>query len=114
MTKTLLTCALAALLLACGASFPRPNDQAEAATQAVGAAQAGGAANVPEAKLHLVKAQEDIGHAKELMDKDNDRAAHLLVRASAEAELALSLSQQAQAEADAQQTVDQLNKLLKK
>src|SRR5215469_15664084 len=93
--------ALSLALIGCGSSFPTPTDQFAAAQRDLGRAQEGGAANVPDAKLHLQLAQEDLGKAKDLMDKDNQRASTLISRASAESELALNLSKQAQAESAA-------------
>jgi Domain of unknown function (DUF4398) len=101
---------LALVLIGCGSSFPTPTDQYSAAQRDLGRAQEGGAANVPDAKLHLQLAQEDLGKAKDLMDKDNQRAASLISRASAESELALNLSKQAQAEAAAKSAADALAK----
>jgi hypothetical protein len=85
----------------CGASTPPPNDQWAAAQADVGRAQAGGAPDVPEAKLHLQLAQEDLQRAKQLMGTDNDRAASLCAVARSEAQLASSLSLQAKAELQA-------------
>jgi hypothetical protein len=82
----------------CGSSFPPPNDSWAAAQGEVGRAQAGGALDVPDAKLHLQLAQEDLQSARELIGKDNQRSASLCVLASTEAELAVSLAQQAAAQ----------------
>jgi hypothetical protein len=101
---------LSLLLLACGSSFPIPNDQFATAQKDVGRAQEGGAQGVPDAKLHLQLAQETLQKAKELMDKDNKRAASLIARASAEAELALALAKESQAKSDAQEAQDKLAK----
>jgi len=65
---------------------------------------------VPDAKLHLQLANESLSKAKELMDKDNKRAASLISRASAEAELALALAKATTAKADAQEASDKLAK----
>jgi Domain of unknown function (DUF4398) len=101
---------VAALCAACGSSFPQPNDQFAAAQKDVGRAQEGGAQAVPDAKLHLQLATESLSKAKELMDKDNKRAASLISRASAEAELALALAKATTAKADAQEASDKLAK----
>lgn len=101
---------VAALSVACGSSFPQPNDQFAAAQKDVGRAQEGGAQGVPEAKLHLQLANENLAKAKELMDKDNKRAASLIARASAEAELSLALAKSSMAKADAQEATDKLAK----
>jgi hypothetical protein len=99
------------LLVGCGASYPVPHDQMAAATTDVGRAQESGAANVPEAKLHLQLAQEDLAKAKELMEQDNRRAASLIERAKAEAQYAIALAREASAKADAQTASDQLARL---
>src|SRR5215472_2804584 len=109
MRMALMAIASVSVLMACGSSFPPPTDQYAAAEKDLGRAQEGGAAAVPDAKLHLQLAQEDLAKAKELMDKDNQRAASLISRASAEAELSLNLSKQAQAQAQAQQATDAVN-----
>ncbi len=101
---------LPALLPACGSSFPQPNDQFAAAQKDVGRAQEGGAQGIPDAKLHLQLANESLTKAKELMDKDNKRAASLISRASAEAELALALAKASMAKADADEATEKLAK----
>ncbi len=80
--------------LACGSSVPPPNDEWSAAQQDVGKAEAGGAPGVPDAKLHLQLAQEDLAKGKQLIDQDNKRAASLIALARVEAQLALSLAKQ--------------------
>jgi hypothetical protein len=80
--------------VACGASYPPPNDQWSAANEDVGRAAGGGANDVPEAKLHLKLAEEDLAKSKKLIDQDNRRAASLIALARVEAQLALSLAKQ--------------------
>jgi len=96
---------------ACGGpSLPPPNDEWAAAQADVGRAQAGGAPNVPDAKLHLQLAQEDLQKSKDLMDKDNGRATSLVALARVEAQLALSLAKSSLAEDSAQQAQQDLQK----
>jgi hypothetical protein len=103
--------ALPLLLAACGSSFPPPNDAWSAAQSDVGAAQAGGAPSVPEAKLHLELAQEDLTKAKGLISAEqNQRATTLTALATAEAQLALSLARASQAAADAAQAQADVSK----
>ncbi|MDP9150636.1 MAG: DUF4398 domain-containing protein [Myxococcota bacterium] len=83
---------LALLLIACGDSLPPPTDAWAAAQADVGRAQAGGAPSVPEAKLHLQLAEEDLKKSKELMNQDNRRSTSLVEVARAEARLALSMA----------------------
>jgi hypothetical protein len=87
---------------ACGSSFPPPNDEYSAAQADVGRAESGGAPNVPDARLHLQLAHEDLQKSKGFIDSgDNKRAADLISVARVEAQLALSLAKQEQAEAEA-------------
>jgi len=84
--------------MACASSVPPPNDQWAAAQADVGRAQAGGAPQGPDAKLHLQLAQEDLQHAKQLIGVDNWRATTLTELARVEAQLALSLAKSSTAE----------------
>src|SRR6185312_5590534 len=88
-------------LAGCGSSVPPPNDEWAAAQADVGRAQAGGAPDVPDAKLHLQLAQENLQKAKALIDEDNSRATSLTALARVEASLALSLAKASQAEGEA-------------
>ena len=104
----------AVLAAACGSSVPPPNDQWAAAQADVGRAQASGAPNVPQAKLHLELAQEDLQKSKPLIGDDNKRATTLIALARTEAQLAASLAKQAtmaqaaqKAEGDLQKTNSQ-------
>lgn len=101
---------IASLALACGGSLPPPNDEWAAAQADVGRAEAGGAPNVPDAKLHLQLAQEDLSKSKALIDNDNRRAADLIAVARVEAQLALSIAKQQQAEDAAKKATDDLSK----
>jgi len=98
------------LCIGCGASIPPPNDQWAAAQTDIGRAEAGGAPNVPDAKLHLQLAQEDLQKSKQLMGDDNKRATTLSALASAEAQLALSLAKQAAAQGGARKAQDDAQK----
>jgi hypothetical protein len=95
---------------ACGASFPPPNTEWAEAQNDVGKAESGGAPSVPDAKLHLQLAQEDLQKSKELINQDNRRAASLVAVARAEAQLALSLAKAQQRQADARKAQDDLQK----
>jgi hypothetical protein len=101
---------LAAVTAACGSSFPPPNDEYSAAQTDVGRAESGGAPGVPDAKLHLQLAQEDLQKSKALFDQDNKRAADLIAVARVEAQLALSLAKQQQAEDAARKAQSDLAK----
>jgi hypothetical protein len=101
---------VAVILAGCGASLPPPSDEWAAAQADVGRAQSGGAPTVPDAKLHLQLAQEDLQKSKDLMDKDNKRAASLVALARVEAQLALSLAKASAAQDAAQQAAQDLQK----
>ena len=100
---------LAAMTAACGSSFPPPNDEYSAAQADVGRAESGGAPGVPDAKLHLQLAQEDLQKSKGFIDSgDNKRAADLIAVARVEAQLALSMAKQQQAEDQARKAQSDL------
>jgi hypothetical protein len=96
---------------ACSPSIPPPNDEWAAAQGDVGRAQAGGAPNVPDAKLHLQLAQEDLQTSKGLIGQDNRRATDLVWVARVEAQLALSLSKQQLSEEEARKAQADLAKV---
>ena len=98
--------AIGGLVAGCASVVPPPNDQWSAAQVEVGRAEAGGAPNVPDEKLHLQLAKEDLQKGKTLMGDDNKRAATLIQLASTEAQLASTLAQAAQAGENAQQAQD--------
>jgi hypothetical protein len=102
---------LASFALACGSSFPPPNDEWAAAQADIGRAESGGAPAVPDAKLHLQLAQEDLQKSKALIDNDNKRAASLIAVARVEAQLALSLAKQQAAQDAAQKAQSDLQKV---
>jgi hypothetical protein len=111
MRIAMIACLLSfAATAACGASFPPPNDEWAAAQADVGRAEAGGAPSIPNAKLHLQLAQEDLAKSKALIDNDNKRAADLIAVAKVEAQLALSLAKQLTAEDQAKKAQDDLAK----
>ncbi len=97
-------------ILACGATLPPPNTEWAEASNDVGKAEAGGAPGVPDAKLHLELAQEDLQKSKELINQDNRRAASLVAVARAEAQLALSLAKAQKAQAEARKAQDDLQR----
>ena len=97
-------------VVACGASLPPPNTEWAEANNDVGKAEAGGAPGVPDAKLHLQLAQEDLQKSKELINQDNRRAASLIAVARAEAQLALSLAKAQLMQSEARTAQDALQK----
>jgi hypothetical protein len=98
------------LVAACGSGVPAPRDQWAAAQGDVGRAEASGATNVPEAKLHLQLAVEDVQKARQLIDADNARATTLTGLARAEAQLAMSIAKANAQQDDARQAQEDLQK----
>jgi hypothetical protein len=98
------------VVLGCGGSYPVPT-QALADTQsAERSAVELGAANQPEAQLHLQLAREQMAKATTAMrDGDNERADGLLRRAKSDAELAIALTRDQSAKTEAQKATDQSN-----
>lgn len=101
MTTLVLGGLAAACVAGCGDSTPPPNDQWAAANEQVGRATATAPA-VPDAKLHLQLAQEDMQKSKALIGTDNKRATTLIALATTEAQLATALANAAQAQDAAQ------------
>ena len=98
---------------ACGSSLPPPNTEWAEASNDVGKAQAGGAPDVPDAKLHLQLAEEDLQKSKDLFNQDNRRASSLIAVARVEAQLALSLAKAQKAQSEARKAQDDLQKTKK-
>jgi hypothetical protein len=72
-----------------------PPLQTEGSTSGIRAAEELGAAKVPEAKLHLQLAKEELGNAEALAKGgDPERANSMLRRAEADAQLAVALSRE--------------------
>ena len=101
--------ALGGLVAGCTSVVPPPNDQWSAAQVEVGRAQAGGAPAVPDAKLHLQLALEDLQKGKELIGRDNRRAGTVIALARTEAQLSATLTQEALARSSAQQALENLS-----
>jgi hypothetical protein len=104
--------ALAAMVAACGSSFPPPNDRLANAEAASRSARELGADRNPQAALHLKFAKEQIENAKALMaDGDNKRADRVLQRANADAELSVMLAKEVTAKAEADKAQERVTKL---
>ena len=94
----------------CSSSWPEPRQPLADAEAAARSAHELGADALPEAKLKVTLAEEQIAAAKARMaDGDNERATYFLVRARADAELALALAHEQRAREDRQRAVDGSN-----
>jgi hypothetical protein len=111
--RTLIGCLIAATGLAagCGSSYPPPTQPLADVQAADRSAKELGAANVPQATLHLQYAEEQRSQAATLMKNGaNERAAALLVRAKADAELAVALARENKAKAEVQEAIQKTHK----
>ena len=101
---------IAAALLGGCATLPVPTGNMENSLGTIRAAEEVGAANLPQAKLHLQLAKEQTAGARELLAKEEtDMAGFLLMRAEADGQLALALAHENTARADAKTAADKLN-----
>jgi pyridoxal biosynthesis lyase PdxS len=95
MTKPTIVAAVGAFCLLGCAHTPAPTQQVAGSLAAVRAAEEAGAAEVPQAALHMKLAQEEIAEARKLMGEEkNAKAEDKAMRARNDAELALSLTHQ--------------------
>jgi hypothetical protein len=109
---TTLASAVAIAALAGCASYPIPVQHMADAEGAARSANDVGAAQNPQAQLHLKMANEEIAQAKQLIaDGENEKADSILVRAKADGELALGEARETQAQAAAQQALAQITQL---
>ena len=93
------------LAAAACASTPPPTARVSASESAIRAASELGAAQTPEAQLHLTMAQDELTKAKQLIrDGEHEKASWLLSRAQADGELSVALAREAQAKAKASET----------
>lgn len=105
-------CATAALALAaCAARTPAAVPELADARAAVSAADAVGAQEHPEARLHMKLAKEQLEQAEGLLGEDAQRAARLLQRAEADARLALALARAADLRQEAEESVSRIREL---
>lgn len=95
--KKLLAGSIGLCAIAACASHPQPTEHLAASMAAVRGAETAGAAQVPQAALHLKLAQDQIDTAQQMIRKDeNERADAMTIRAFNDAELALALTREAQ------------------
>lgn len=84
----------------------------EKSTSGIRAAEEAGAAQVPQASLHLQLAKEELAKARALYaDGNKDKAATMLLRAEADAELAVVLSRKDAERAEANEAVARVRQL---
>ena len=84
----------------------------EGSTSGIRAAEEAGAANVPQASLHLQLAKEELGFAKMLAERgEKDQAASMLLRAEADAELAFILSRGDAEKSESQAAAERVRQL---
>lgn len=99
------------LLVGC-ASYPQPTQHMADAEGAYRSAADFGAANNPQASLHLKLAQEEIQKAKaQIADNDNQAADSTLLRAKADGELALAEMKTEQSKKGAQDALNEVAQL---
>lgn len=100
--------AAAAILGGCATTLP-PTGSMENSLATIRAAEEVGAANIPQAKLHLELAKEQNKSAEALMEKElNEEAGFVIMRAEADAELSLAMARENAARIEAQQANDKL------
>ena len=103
--------AVALFAAGCG-SAAVPNAQFADTKASVGAAQASGAQDIPEASLYLKMATDGVASAEVQMGRDeNEAAASTLQRAKADAELAKSLTTKAKVQAEAEVAIKRIEDL---
>jgi hypothetical protein len=108
MTKYFATLSLALAATACGGSYPPPTQRMADAQSAERSAQELGAAENPQAELHLKLAQEQLAKAKAVLKtEDNRRADFMLIRAKADAELAIAIARAEKSKLEAQQALEE-------
>jgi hypothetical protein len=103
---------VSSMLVAFGAGCASAPLRTEASTSGIRAAEEVGAADVPQASLHLQLAKEELELAKALSKKnEKDKAASMLMRAEADAELAVALSREDAENSEAREAVERVRKL---
>jgi hypothetical protein len=105
--------ALVALVSACASAPPVPAQRFTDAEAEIRAAQEIGAEKVPQAKLHLQQAHDQLEAAKIMSKVKPDEASRKLESAKAEAELANALTREQTARAEADQAKGRLEAVRK-
>lgn len=113
-TLKLTWAAFGLLLTGACATTPPPQAELTKAAGQVTAAEALDAERVPQARLHLELAREQIARAEQLIeDGDNDEARRAITRASADAELARALAVEDTTRREAEEAQTRLDQLRK-
>ena len=113
--KTVISSLLALLALACGGGYPEPKEASTAAEAAIRSAQEVGAERDPRATLHLKFAKDELEKSKELIAKDdNHRAELVLLCARADAELAIMMAKAANQKAEADKALAEVAQMRRK
>lgn len=98
-----------ALFSGCASNPPL---RTEASTSGIRAAEEAGAANVPQASLHLQMAREELELARKLSaNGEKEKAASMLLRAEADAELAIALSHGDAEQAESLEAMERVRQL---
>lgn len=108
MLKRLMSISMIVMPVAwgCSASWPEPKQPLADAEAAARSAHELGADAIPDAKLQVTLAEEQIAAAKaRIADGDNERGTYLLIRARADAELALALAHENRARQEQQRAI---------
>ncbi len=103
----------ATVAVGCATPGPVPvtQDRLVAAESAISAATALGGENIPQAKLALQNARENVDQGKKLAKDKPPEAGRRFERAQADGELAASLAREQQNKNEAQAARDQVQKL---
>ncbi len=110
--KSILTALTLGSLVGCAKAPPESATGTNASSAMQGAREIG-AADVPQAALHLQLAKENIEAAQALKEDNRDEEAEsLLLRAEADAQLALLLAREEKEKNDAGDAMERVRKLL--
>ena len=103
---------VAAMAAASAAGCASAPLRTEASTSGIRAAEEVGAAEVPQASLHLALAKEELEHAKKLAAANRqDAAVSMLSRSEADAELAVALCREDTERSEAVAAVERVRQL---
>jgi predicted lipid-binding transport protein (Tim44 family) len=95
MKSHLFTGLISATLVTACASYPRPDENLSNSVAVTRGASEAGAADVPEARLQLKLAEEQIETARALMEEEEyEKADYMTLRAYYDAEVALALARE--------------------